>query len=38
MTEIQLSKEFSKEFARLQKRSEKGDGEAEYLLRLIERV
>ena len=37
MTEIQLSKEFSEEFARLQKRSEKGDGEAEKLLKLIEK-
>lgn len=37
MTEIQLSQEFSKEFANLQKRVEKGEGEAEYLLRLIEK-
>jgi mRNA-degrading endonuclease RelE of RelBE toxin-antitoxin system len=37
MTEIQLSKEFAKEFAALQKRSEKGDGDAEKLLKLIEK-
>ena len=37
MTEIQLSQEFSKEFAKLQKRSAKGEGEAEYLLKLIEK-
>ncbi|MBL7160934.1 MAG: hypothetical protein ISS93_03750 [Candidatus Aenigmarchaeota archaeon] len=35
MTEIQLSQEFSKEFATLQKRAEKGEGEAEYLLKLV---
>lgn len=37
MTEIQLSQEFAKEFAELQKRAEKGEGEAEYLLKLIEK-
>jgi len=37
MTEIQLSQEFSKELMRLQKRAEKGQGEAEYLLKLIEK-
>jgi len=37
MTEIQLSQEFAKEFAELQKRTEKGDGNAEYLLRIIEK-
>ena len=37
MTEIQLSQEFSKEFADLQKRVEKCEGEAEYLLKLIEK-
>lgn len=38
MTEIQLSQEFSKEFAKLQKRAENGEGEAEYLLKLIEKA
>jgi len=37
MTEIQLSQEFSHEFAKLQRRREKGDGEAEYLLKLVEK-
>ena len=37
MTEIQLSQEFAKEFANLQKRVEKGEGEAEYLLKLIDK-
>lgn len=37
MTEIQLSQDFSKEFSELQKRTEKGDGNAEYLLKLIDR-
>jgi len=37
MTEIQLSPEFSKEFMKLQKRAEKGQGEAEHLLKLIEK-
>jgi mRNA-degrading endonuclease RelE of RelBE toxin-antitoxin system len=37
MTEIQLSMEFSSEFAKLQKRAEKGDGGAEYLLKLIDK-
>ena len=37
MTEIQLSHEFSNESMKLQKRAEKGQGEAEYLLKLIEK-
>lgn len=37
MTEIQLSHEFSKELTKLQKRAEKGQGEAKYLLKLIEK-
>ncbi|MBW1731420.1 MAG: type II toxin-antitoxin system RelE/ParE family toxin [Deltaproteobacteria bacterium] len=37
MNEIQLSREFAEEFARLQRRAEKGQGDAEYLLRLIEK-
>jgi len=37
MTEIQMSKEFAKEFAKLQRRAEKGDGEAEYILKLIDK-
>jgi len=37
MTEINLSQEFAKEFSELQRRREKGDGEADYLLRLIEK-
>jgi mRNA-degrading endonuclease RelE of RelBE toxin-antitoxin system len=37
MTEIQLSQEFSKEFADLQKRAGKKEGEADYLLKLIEK-
>ena len=37
MTEILLSQEFSKEFAGLQRRAESGHGEAEYLLKLVER-
>lgn len=37
MTEIQLSQEFSNEFMKLQKRAEKGQGEAEHLLKLIEK-
>ena len=37
MTEIQLSQDFSKEFSELQKRTEKGDGTAEYLLKLIDK-
>ena len=37
MTEIQLSQEFSEEFAQLQKRAERGEGEAEYLLKAIEK-
>ena len=37
MNEIRLSQEFSKEFAKLQKRSEEGQGEAEYLLKLIDK-
>jgi mRNA-degrading endonuclease RelE of RelBE toxin-antitoxin system len=37
MTEIQLSQEFSKEFSELQRRRERGDGEAEYLLKLIDK-
>lgn len=38
MTEIQLSEEFAKEFSTLQKRAENGDGEAEYLLKLVEKA
>ena len=34
---INLSQEFAKEFSQLQKRSEKGEGEAEYLLKLIDK-
>jgi mRNA-degrading endonuclease RelE of RelBE toxin-antitoxin system len=37
MTEINLSQEFAKEFSELQRRREKGDGEAEYLLKLIDK-
>lgn len=37
MNEIQLSREFSKEFAELQKRAENGEGEAEYLLKLVDK-
>ncbi|MCX6818348.1 MAG: type II toxin-antitoxin system RelE/ParE family toxin [Candidatus Aenigmarchaeota archaeon] len=37
MTEINLSQEFAKEFSDLQRRIEKGDGEAEHLLKLIEK-
>ena len=37
MTEIQLSEDFAKEFANLQKRVEKGDGEAEYLLKIVDK-
>jgi mRNA-degrading endonuclease RelE of RelBE toxin-antitoxin system len=37
MTEINLSQEFAKDFSELQKRREKGDGEAEYLLKLIDK-
>jgi len=37
MTEINLSQEFAKEFSELQKRREKDDGEAEYLLKLIDK-
>ncbi len=37
MTEIQLSEKFAKEFAKIQKRAERGDGEAEYLLKLIDK-
>lgn len=37
MTEIQLSEDFAKDFATLQKRADKGDGEAEYLLKIIDR-
>ncbi|MFH0837191.1 MAG: hypothetical protein V1870_03620 [Candidatus Aenigmatarchaeota archaeon] len=35
MSEINLSQEFSCEFSDLQRRAEKGEGEAEYLLKLI---
>ena len=35
MSEIHLSPEFSCEFSELQRRAEKGEGEAEYLLKLI---
>ncbi len=37
MTEIQLSHEFSEEFAGLQKRAENGEGEAEQLIKLIDK-
>lgn len=37
MTKINLSQEFAREFSELQKRREKGDGEAEYLLKLIDK-
>jgi len=37
LVEINLSQEFAKEFSQLQKRSEKGEGEAEYLLKLIDK-
>jgi mRNA-degrading endonuclease YafQ of YafQ-DinJ toxin-antitoxin module len=37
MTEILLSQEFSKEFSNIQKRAEIGQGEAQYLLKLIEK-
>ena len=37
MTEINLSQEFAAEFSELQKRRNKGDGEAEYLLKLIDK-
>lgn len=37
MTEIRLSQEFSKEFAKLQKRAEKDQGDADYLLKLIDK-
>lgn len=35
MYEVRLSKEFNKEFAKLEERAAKGDGEAKYLLRII---
>lgn len=37
MTEIQMSGEFAGEFAELQKRADGGSGEAEYLLKIIDR-
>jgi len=37
MTEIQMSEEFAKEFANIQQRTEKGEGDAEYLLKLIDK-
>lgn len=37
MTEIRLSREFAKEFAELQRRAEKGEGDAEYLMKIIEK-
>ena len=37
MTEIRLSQEFSSEFDILKTRRDKGDGEAEYLLNLIDK-
>ena len=37
MAEINLSQEFAAEFSELQKRRERGDGEAEYLLKLIDK-
>jgi len=37
MTEIQMSEEFAKEFASLQQRSDDGDGDAEYLLKIIDK-
>ena len=36
MTEMLLSSEFSKEYAKLQKQAVNGQGEAKYLLKLIE--
>ena len=37
MTEIQLCQEFCKEFLELQKRAENGEGEAEHIIKLIEK-
>lgn len=37
MTEIRLSEDFAKNFTALQKRADKGDGEADYLLKIIDR-
>jgi mRNA-degrading endonuclease RelE of RelBE toxin-antitoxin system len=37
MTQIQLSREFSSELSALEKRREKGDGDASYLLKLIDK-
>lgn len=37
MTEIQMSEEFAKEFAKLQQKIEAGDTDAEYLLKLIDK-
>lgn len=37
MMEIQFSEDFARDFAALQKRADKGDGEAEYLLKIIDR-
>jgi len=37
MADILLSQEFSSDFTKLQKRVERGDGEAEYVMKLIER-
>ena len=37
MTEIHLSQDFSKEFSIIQRRAERGEGEAKYLLKIIEK-
>lgn len=37
MNEIKLSSEFNEEFTKLQARAEKGDGEARYLLKIIDK-
>ncbi|MAG22449.1 MAG: hypothetical protein CL943_04075 [Candidatus Diapherotrites archaeon] len=37
MNEIRFSKEFSKDFSKLQNKAEKGKSEAEYLLRIVDR-
>ncbi len=37
MADIQLSRDFSLEFAELQRRTDRGEGEAKYLLMLIEK-
>ena len=37
MHEVRLSEEFNEEFVALQKKMEKGNGEARYLIRIIEK-